>query len=121
MVVSILMELLIKYVFFPFLGRSTFYYRGCGWKPKEMSWSLSTMKWISATSGLFDSIFGEDFMLYEYPGDGKACKISQESMPVIGYCHQTWEREFPSLMSGEVAEEPSINLAEPVMSSTLND
>ena len=78
-----------------FQGISRFHYRGCGWKPKQMTWCMSTMRWISTVNGLFDSIFGPDFMEYDYPGDGKTCVVGASTIPKFLYHHESWEKGYP--------------------------
>jgi len=52
-------------------GKKNFYFRGCGWPNKAVSWSKEDKLWITAMNQLFESLYGKNTLKYIYvPGQG---------------------------------------------------
>lgn len=86
-------KLFNSYTFF-ISGNNVFYYRGCGWDPKQMNWSKEDREWIREIDKLFTDLFGPDFCQYEYTELTKHCVVQQDQFPRIRYQHEEWEKQF---------------------------
>ena len=69
----------------------TFYYRGCGWRPKKMGWTREDKAWIKSMIKLFDDLFGPDFCQYE-DTETKHRILVPGQLSVRMYDHNEWER-----------------------------
>ena len=78
-------------------GKKSFYFRGCGWSKKDISWSKEDEKWIIAMHQLFQLMYGKDTPGYAF-GKGKgACARIEETddpRPLFQYDHDTWEANY---------------------------
>lgn len=60
-------------------GKKSFYFRGCGWSKKDISWCKEDQKWIIAMDQLFQLMYRKDAPGYAF-GKGKgACARIQET------------------------------------------
>lgn len=75
------------------LGKQKFYYRGCGWKPKQVDWTVDDKGWIRRIDKLFSDLFGPDFCQYE-SDEKKICIISPGQFPLLNYNHDEWEESY---------------------------
>ena len=69
----------------------TFYYRGCGWRPKKMGWTTEDKAWITSMIKLFDDLFGPDFCQYE-DTETKHRILVPGQLSVRMYDYNEWER-----------------------------
>ena len=78
-------------------GKKSFYFRGCGWSKKDISWCEEDEKWIIAMHQLFQLMYGKDTPGYAF-GKGKgACARIEETddpRPLFQYDHNTWEANY---------------------------
>ena len=77
------------------LGKLKFYYRGCGWKPKQVDWTEDDREWIRRIDKLFSDLFGPDFCQYE-SDEKKICILSPGQFPLLNYNHDEWEESYAS-------------------------
>lgn len=70
-----------------------FYYRGCGWRPKRMTWSGEEQTWIGKIDQLLSDLFGPDYCNYEYT-EKKHCVLVPGQFPLIKYDHDEWEKSY---------------------------
>lgn len=70
-----------------------FYYRGCGWKPKQVHWTEADKEWIRRIDKLFSDLFGPDFCQYE-SDEKKICILSPGQFPLFKYNHDEWEESY---------------------------
>ena len=77
------------------LGKLKFYYRGCGWKPKQVDWTEDDKEWIRRIDKLFSDLFGPDFCQYE-SDEKKICILSPGQFPLLNYNHDEWEESYAS-------------------------
>ena len=42
-----------------------FYFRGCGWKAKDVFWDHGEILWLKVMDQLMTMMFGNDFLSYE--------------------------------------------------------
>ena len=75
------------------LGKQKLYYRGCGWKPKEVDWRVDDKEWIRRIDKLFSDLFGPDFCQYE-SDEKKVCIVSPGQFPLLNYNHDEWEESY---------------------------
>ncbi|XP_078384134.1 uncharacterized protein LOC144666603 [Oculina patagonica] len=86
-------------------GRS-FYYRGCGWKKKNVQWTEEDKKWIHKINDLLDMMLGSDHLMYGQTEDTKYCVVKPQSMPSYEYNHQNWEDQFSLEEQEELPAKP---------------
>lgn len=78
-------------------GKKNFYFRGCGWANKAVSWSTEDKIWITAMNQLFESLYGKDTLKYVFvQGQGSKVDDSDSPMPVFYYDHKLWEENYES-------------------------
>ena len=70
-----------------------FYYRGCGWRPKRMTWSEEEQTWIGRIDQLLSDLFGPDYCDYEYT-EKKHCVLVPGQFPLMKYDHDEWEKSY---------------------------
>lgn len=75
----------------------TFYYRGCGWRPKKMGWTTEDKAWIKRMIKLFDDLFGPDFCQFE-DTETKHRILVPGQLPVRMYDHNEWEKNAGEVM-----------------------
>ena len=84
-------------MFNPVTGRKNFYFRGCGWPNKAVSWSKEDKLWITAMNQLFESLYGKNTLKYIYvPGQGTKVQDCDSLIPVFHYDHKVWEENYAS-------------------------
>ena len=76
-----------------FVLRKLFYYRGCGWRPKRMTWSEEEQTWIGRIDQLLSDLFGPDYCDYEYT-EKKHCVMVPGQFPLMKYDHDEWEKSY---------------------------
>ena len=78
-------------------GKKSFFFRGCGWSKKDISWCKEDEKWIIAMNQLFQLMYGKDTPGYAF-GKGKgACACIEESDDpriLFQYDHDSWEANY---------------------------
>lgn len=94
---------------FPILtsGKSTeeqssfpFYFRGCGWKKKDMTWNADDIFWIRLMDKLMTMMFGEDFFEYDYD-EKKSCFVADECRPTFVYNREEWVRQYVHMVTSD--------------------
>lgn len=84
-------------MFNPVTGKKNFYFRGCGWPNKAVSWSKEDKLWITAMNQLFESLYGKNTLKYIYvPGQGTKVQDCDSPIPVFHYDHKVWEENYAS-------------------------
>ena len=75
-----------------------FYFSGCGWKAKSISWESSDILWIKLLDKLMFMMFGEDF--FEYVFDEKrTCHVHDGFKPQFVYNRHEWNCEYENMIS----------------------
>lgn len=59
-----------------------FYFRGCGWKAKDVSWGGNEVTWIRVMDQLMTMMFGADFLEYVYDKK-RNCTVSDDHCPAF--------------------------------------
>ncbi|XP_022784020.1 uncharacterized protein LOC111324674 [Stylophora pistillata] len=73
-----------------------FYFSGCGWKAKSISWKSSDILWIKLLDKLLSMMFGEDF--FEYVFDEKrTCHVHDDFKPHTVYNRHEWNCEYENI------------------------
>lgn len=73
-----------------------FYFSGCGWKAKSVSWKSSDILWIKLLDKLLSMMFGDDF--FEYVFDAKrTCHVHDDFKPQIVYNRHEWNCEYENI------------------------
>ena len=86
-------------------GKKNFYFRGCGWPNKTVSWCADDKLWITAMNQLFESLYGKDTLKYIYvPGRGTKVQDCDNPMPVFCYDHKVWEENYASYVTAIKSE-----------------
>jgi len=81
-------------------GKKNFYFRGCGWPNKAVSWCAEDKLWITAMNQLFESLYGKDTLKYKYvPGQGTKVQDCDNPIPVFYYDHKVWEENYASYVT----------------------
>ena len=75
-----------------------FYFSGCGWKAKSISWDSGDILWIKLLDKLMFMMFGEDF--FEYVFDEKrTCHVHDGFKPQFVYNRHEWNCEYENMIS----------------------
>ena len=78
-------------------GKKNFFFRGCGWPKKAVSWCREDKLWILAMDHLFKSLYGKDMLKYVYvQGQGAKVQDSDNPMTLFQYDHKVWEENYKS-------------------------
>ena len=81
-------------------GKKNFYFRGCGWPNKAVTWCAEDKLWITAMNQLFESLYGKDTLKYKYvPGQGTKVQDCDNPIPVFYYDHKVWEENYASYVT----------------------
>lgn len=76
-------------------GKKNYFFRGCGWPKKAVSWCREDKLWILAMNHLFESLYGKDMLKYIYiQGQGAKVQDSDNPMTVFQYDHKVWEENY---------------------------
>lgn len=94
-----------------YIGKTMFYYRGCGWKNQFSCWSKDDKIWIFAIVYLFEQVFGQDFLKYVYDAN-TGTKIATDNDPreTFEYRHDEWEERFPQTLLEIESKSSKLNL-----------
>lgn len=66
-----------------------FYFRGCGWKAKDVFWDHGEILWLKVMDQLMTMMFGADFLSYEYDKK-RNCHVQDEDLPQFVYDMEEW-------------------------------
>ncbi len=69
-----------------------FYFRGCGWKPIKVKWSVEDLNWMAQTTTLLYCIFGPDKFVFNTKN--KSAAVHENSQPELAYNHCIWEENY---------------------------
>lgn len=75
------------------LGKQKFYYLGCGWKPKQVDWTVDDKAWIRRIDKLFSDLFGTNFCQHE-TDEKKICIVSPGQFLLLNYNRDEWEGSY---------------------------
>ena len=93
------------------LGKKKFSYRACGWKGiSTKTWSDETKKWILTVNGLFNQMFGSDYLSYSYDKDHGTHVTNDLILMLREYDHDYWECAYAKYVLG--SEENELPLSE---------
>ena len=79
-------------------GSYHFYFRGCGWKAKDMTWGSSEITWIRIMDQLMSMMFGGDFLQYHFDKK-KICHVLDR--PTFCYNRDEWLEEYDQMILSE--------------------
>lgn len=95
-----------------------FYFRGCGWKTKQVLWSTDDQRWIRLMDKLMSLMFGEDFLQYSFDKK-KTCYVHSDFQPQFVYRREEWISEFDDMLCSDRLTIPTTSNA--MGKSTLQD
>ncbi|KAK3719347.1 hypothetical protein QZH41_000525 [Actinostola sp. cb2023] len=68
-----------------------FFYRGCGWAKKNVTWTEEDKEWMFEMDKLLSDLFGPDSCQYEYTEE-KNCVLKDDQLPLLDYSHSDWDK-----------------------------
>lgn len=77
-----------------------FYFRGCGWKPKDVLWNPDDQSWIRLMDKLMCLMFGGDFMDYSLDKK-KTCYVHEDCKPQFVYKRAEWLAEYDDIIGSD--------------------
>lgn len=76
-------------------GKKQFYFRGCGWSNRAVSWSKEDVLWITAINQLFEFMYGNDVQKYHFlKGKGTTVQDIDDPRLSFQYDHSMWEVNY---------------------------
>ena len=92
-------------MFNPVTGKKNFYFRGCGWPNKAVSWSKEDKLWITAMNQLFESLYGKNTLKYIYvPGQGTKVQDCDSPIPVSFTMITRYGKKIMQVMLGPFSQ-----------------
>lgn len=95
-------------------GKKKFYFRGCGWSSKVISWSKDDELWIAAINQLFELMYGKDVQNYQFLKD-KGTTVESISDPRLSfhYNHSMWEANYKSFLGSTTSAITTVRSLKP--------
>ena len=75
-----------------------FYFRGCGWKAKDVFWDHGEILWLKVMDQLMTMMFGADFLSYEYDRK-RNCHVQDEDLPQFVYDMEEWVSTYSNMIN----------------------
>lgn len=75
-----------------------FYFRGCGWKAKDVFWDHGEILWLKVMDQLMTMMFGADFLSYGYDRK-RNCHVQDEDLPQFVYDMEEWVSTYSDMIN----------------------